>query len=72
MLRSYLRRLKFLSESKLPLPLDTTEKVQAEIDTRLDSRFIDLRKHNVSAIFKIKSRMLHSVRIFLEEKDYKR
>ncbi len=33
--------IKLLSESKLPLPLDTTEKVRAEIDTRLDSRFID-------------------------------
>ncbi len=62
--------LKLLSESKLPLPLDTTEKVRAEIDTRLDSRFIDLRKHSVSAIFKIKSRMLHSVRVFLESEDY--
>jgi nondiscriminating aspartyl-tRNA synthetase len=62
--------LKLLSESKLPLPLDTTGNVHAEIDTRLDSRFIDLRKHNVSAIFKIKSRMLHSVRNFLESEDY--
>lgn len=62
--------LKLLSESKLPLPLDTTEKTRAEIDTRLDSRFIDLRKHSVSAIFKIKSRMLHTVRNFLESEDY--
>jgi len=62
--------LKLLSESKLPLPLDTTEKTHAEIDTRLDSRFIDLRKHSVSAIFKIKSRMLHSVRNFLESQNY--
>ena len=62
--------IKLLSESKLPLPLDTTEKTHAEIDTRLDSRFIDLRKHSVSGIFKIKSRMLHSVRNFLESEDY--
>ena len=62
--------LKLLSESKLPLPLDTTEKTHAEIDTRLDSRFIDLRKQSVSAIFKIKSRMLHTVRNFLESEDY--
>jgi nondiscriminating aspartyl-tRNA synthetase len=63
-------RVRVLNESKLPLPLDTTEKVRAEIDTRLDSRFLDLRKHNVSSIFKIKSRMLHSVRVFLEENGY--
>ena len=36
--------LKLLSESKLPLPLDTTGNVHAEIDTRLDSRFIDSEK----------------------------
>ena len=62
--------VQLLTESKLPLPLDTTGKVRAEIDTRLDSRFLDLRKHNVSSIFKIKSRMLHSVRVFLEQNDF--
>lgn len=62
--------LKLLNESKLPLPLDTTEKVRAEIDTRLDARYLDLRKPSISAIFKIKSRMLHSVRLFLEEGEF--
>jgi aspartyl-tRNA synthetase len=62
--------IRILSESKQPLPLDPTEKVRAEIDTRLDSRFMDLRKHNVNSIFKIKSRMLHSVRLFLEEDEF--
>lgn len=62
--------IKLLNESKLPLPLDTTEKVKAEIDTRLDSRYIDLRRFSTSAIFKIKSRMLHSVRLFLEEGEF--
>jgi nondiscriminating aspartyl-tRNA synthetase len=58
--------IKLLNESKLPLPLDTTDKVRAEIDTRLDSRYIDLRRPTSGAIFKIKSRMLYSVRNFLE------
>ena len=58
--------IKLLNESKLPLPLDTTDKVRAEIDTCLDSRYIDLRRPKSSAIFKIKSRMLYSVRNFLE------
>lgn len=62
--------LELLNESKLPLPLDTTEKVRAEIDTRLDSRFLDLRKHSISSIFKIKSRMLHSVRVFMEDNGF--
>lgn len=62
--------VELLNESKLPLPLDTTEKVRAEIDTRLDSRFLDLRKHKVSSIFKIKSRILHSARMFLEKNGF--
>ncbi len=62
--------LAVLNEYKQPLPLDPTEKVRAEIDTRLDSRFLDLRKPAVNAIFKIKSRMLHSIRLFLEENEF--
>ncbi len=62
--------IKLLNNSEQPLPLDPTEKVRAEIDTRLDSRFLDIRKHGVSAIFKIKSTMLHSVRVYLEENGY--
>ncbi|NLU03383.1 MAG: aspartate--tRNA(Asn) ligase [Methanothermobacter sp.] len=62
--------LKVLNISKQPLPLDPTEKVKAEIDTRLDARFLDLRKPSVSAIFKIKSRMLQSFRVFLEEQGF--
>ncbi|MCQ2970649.1 aspartyl-tRNA synthetase [Methanobrevibacter gottschalkii] len=54
--------IKVLNLSNQPLPMDPTEKVQAGIDTRLDSRFIDLRKENVSAIFKIKGQMFHTIR----------
>jgi len=41
-----------LNLANQPLPMDPTEKVKAEIDTRLNSRFLDLRKANVSSIFK--------------------
>ena len=63
-------QIKILNLANQPLPMDPTEKVKAEIDTRLDSRFLDLRKSNVSAIFKIKSRMLHTVRGFFEENEF--
>lgn len=62
--------IKVFSLANQPLPMDPTEKVKAEIDTRLDSRFMDLRKPSVSAIFKIKSKMLHIVRTFFEENEY--
>ena len=62
--------IKILNLSNQPLPMDPTEKVKAEIDTRLDSRFLDLRKSSVSSIFKVKSRMLHTVRVFFEENGF--
>ena len=48
------KEVKLLNLANQPLPMDPTEKVKAGIDTRLDSRFLDIRKENVSAIFKIK------------------
>ena len=59
-----------INVSQLPLPLDTTEKVDAEMDTRLDARFMDIRKHDVSAIFKIKSEMLHTARNYFYDNDF--
>lgn len=59
-----------LNLANQPLPMDSTEKVKAEIDTRLDSRFLDLRKANISSIFKIKSRILHTVRDFFYENGF--
>ena len=56
--------LKVLSRAESPLPLDPTGKVKAELDTRLDNRFMDLRNPEVMAIFKIRSTALRAVRDF--------
>ena len=56
-----------LSEAESPLPLDTTGKVDAELDTRLDSRFIDTRRQKTNAIFAIRHVVLHTVRDFLSD-----
>ncbi len=57
-------KLEVLSKAETPLPLDPTGKVKAELDTRLDNRFIDLRKPEVMAIFKIRSNVFKAVREF--------
>ena len=62
--------IKILNMANQPLPMDPTEKVKAEIDTRLDSRFLDLRKDNTSSIFKIKSRMLHTIRDYFYSQEF--
>lgn len=59
-----------LNEADAPLPLDVTEKVPAELDTRLDHRFLDLRKHRVFAIFRVRSEVLNATREFFHERGF--
>ncbi|XRO75794.1 aspartate--tRNA(Asn) ligase [Methanocaldococcus sp. 28A] len=62
--------LEVLNTALRPLPLDPAEKVPAELDTRLENRFLDLRRPKIQAIFKIRSEMLKSVRKTLYEEGF--
>ncbi|MDG6257596.1 MAG: aspartate--tRNA(Asn) ligase [Methanomicrobiaceae archaeon] len=42
----------------VPLPLDVSEKVPAELDTRLDGRYLDARRPRVTAVFQVRSCVL--------------
>ncbi len=53
--------VKVLAESAVPLPLGVSDKVFAELDTRLDKRFLDLRKREIYSIFKIKGEILDAM-----------
>lgn len=63
--------LNIISTASVPLPLDPSEKavksdVTANIDTRLDNRFLDLRKKEVMAIFKLRDNVIDAGRKFLK------
>ena len=46
--------VRILNESDTPLPLELeTKKTPAELVTRLNARYLDLRKHEIAAIFKV-------------------
>ncbi|MDO5852699.1 MAG: aspartate--tRNA(Asn) ligase [Thermoplasmata archaeon] len=47
-----------VSQAAVPLPLGVVDKVNVEMDTRLNHRFMDLRKPEVRAIFELKSLMV--------------
>ncbi|MDV0446630.1 Aspartate--tRNA(Asp/Asn) ligase [Methanosarcinaceae archaeon Ag5] len=59
-----------INEAASPLPMDTTGKVDAELDTRLDNRFIDLRREESTAVFLIRSQVQKSIREFLYENKF--
>jgi aspartyl-tRNA synthetase len=50
--------LQVYGEAAAPLPLGVVDKVNAEMDTRLNNRFMDLRKPEVRAVFELKSLMV--------------
>lgn len=56
--------------AKTPLPLGVIDKVGVEFDTRFEHRFIDLRKPEVQAVFKIKHTFLKAARAQLEEEGF--
>ncbi len=47
-----------ISEAGVPLPLGVVDKVDVQMDTRLNHRFMDVRKPEVKAIFELKSLMV--------------
>ncbi|MBI2076740.1 MAG: aspartate--tRNA(Asn) ligase [Candidatus Aenigmarchaeota archaeon] len=57
-----------LGKAESPLPLDL--KVKSNLDTRLDWRFLDLRKPEVRAIFRIKDVVQRSFVRYLEENGF--
>jgi aspartyl-tRNA synthetase len=59
-----------LSIAETPLPLGVVDKVDSELETRLDNRFIDLRKQNVQAIFKIRNNVIAAVHEFLRKENF--
>ncbi len=54
-----------LSKAETPLPLGVVDKVGADLDTRLNNRFLDLRKEEVRAIFQIEAKAQEGIRGYL-------
>ncbi|MBM3309561.1 MAG: aspartate--tRNA(Asn) ligase [Candidatus Altiarchaeales archaeon] len=62
--------IRVVALSAVPLPLDVTGKVDADLDTRLNNRFMDVRKPQVAAVFKIRARVQESFREFFSKKGF--
>lgn len=54
--------IKDLNPVTVKIPFEVTGKVPADIDVRLDYRYIDLRRLETQAIFKVRSEMLRAFR----------
>ncbi|MBA3045687.1 MAG: aspartate--tRNA(Asn) ligase [Candidatus Thermoplasmatota archaeon] len=54
-----------IAEAQTPLPLGVADKVGVELDTRLNNRFLDLRKPQVLAVFKLREILIRAMREYL-------
>jgi len=61
---------KVLSKAEVPLPLGVSDMVLADLDTRLDNRFLDLRKEDINAVFRIKHKVLKAVSDTLSDRGF--
>ncbi len=59
-----------LSRSEAPLPLGVADRVGVTMETRLDNRFLDLRRPEVMAVFKVRSTAIWAIREYLHERGF--
>jgi nondiscriminating aspartyl-tRNA synthetase len=59
------RSIEILNKITTPVPISVSGNIESNLDTRLDFRVLDLRRPEVSAIFKIQSKILEGFQEFL-------
>ena len=62
--------IRLLSLAAVPLPLDTTGRIKANLDTRLDARGLDLRRPESLTIFKIRHQALQTTRNYFVSRGF--
>ena len=59
-----------LGVAETPLPLGVIDKIESELETRLDNRFIDLRKPDIQAVFKIRKKIIDAAHEYLNKENF--
>ncbi len=62
--------IEVLSEADTPLPMGVADKVNVDFDTRLDNRFIDVRRGEVQAIFAIRHTFIEAACQYLADEGF--
>ena len=62
--------LEIIGEAESPLPMDISKNIDSDLSTRLDNRFMDLRKPEVHAVFSLKTKAMEAMQNWFDEDDY--
>ncbi len=64
------REVQVLNTAETPLPMGIIDRVSADFDTRLNNRFIDLRKIDNALIFRFESELLFFIREYMHSEGF--
>ncbi len=64
------KRMDILGKAESPLPLEVSGSVDSDLSTRLDKRFMDLRKKNVFDVFSFRDKVVTGLREFYDDEGY--
>ena len=62
--------IQVLAKAEYPLPIDPIGRLESDIDNRLNSRALDMRNQKTASIFKLRSKVLASIRETLIKKKF--
>ena len=62
--------IQILAKAEYPLPIDPIGRLESDIDNRLNSRALDMRNQKTASIFKLRSKVLASIRETLIKKKF--
>ena len=62
--------IELLNEAETPLPLGVIDKIDSEIETRLNARYMDLRKKDIAAHFQIRAAVSGAVHKHLRREKF--
>lgn len=63
-------KIELLAEAEQPIPIDITDFSKTDLPKRLDWRFLDTRRKDVSAIFKIRSSVYKNIVDFFDKEKF--
>ena len=65
-----MNNIELLNEAETPLPLGVIDKIDSEIETRLNARYLDLRKSEIAANFQIRAAVSGAVHKHLRREKF--
>ncbi len=62
--------LEIIGEAESPLPMEVSKDIDSDLATRLDNRFMDLRRPEIHAVFSLKSHLVEAMEEWFDQNKF--